>query len=189
MENHQSEMNKNMESKSEKLKEFLSLGGQYLLFIVMGFALAFGIRYVIAPEVVVGQSMESSLHDGDYVITNKLAYKHDKPEYKEVVIFDSKNVTGDDLYIKRVIGLPGDKIEIKNNVLYRNGKKVNEPYIKEKMDTDDIALTVEKGKVFVMGDNRNNSLDSRTFGTIDYHDEVIGKVMVRLWPFNQDFKN
>lgn len=158
----------------------------FLTFIIM-ICLVISFRAIISPEIVIGQSMENSLHEDDYLLSNRLAYSYGKPNYNDIVSFDAEIVACHDLFIKRVIGLPGDHIQIKDNVLYRNGKEIKEPYIKELMVTKDLDVKIEKGKIFVMGDNRNNSMDSRDFGPINYKKEVKAKVMIRLKPLNQDF--
>lgn len=161
---------------------------EYLPFLLLGVVLALVIRLIISPTVVVGESMESSLHSNDYLVVNKLAYKVGEPEYGDVVILDSDAVRGHDVFIKRVVGLPGDSLEIKDGNLVRNGKEVKEPYAKEKMESVDMELTIPKDEVFVLGDNRNNSMDSRIIGTLNYKKEVLGKAVLRVMPFDQSFK-
>lgn len=158
----------------------------FLTFMIM-ICLVISFRAIISPEIVIGHSMENSLHEEDYLLSNRLAYSYGDPNYNDIVSFDAEIVAGHDLFIKRVIGLPGDHIQIKDNVLYRNGKEIDEPYIKEPMVTKDLDVKVGKSEIFVMGDNRNNSMDSRDFGPINYKKEVKAKVMIRLKPFNQDF--
>ena len=84
------------------------------------------------------------------------------------------------LIIKRVIAVGGDHLDIKNNEVYINGKKIKENYIKENMNTEDLSIDIPKGKVFVMGDNRNHSLDSRKLGYFDFDNDVIGKVFFKI---------
>lgn len=135
-------------------------------------------------NTVVGHSMDSTLYDGQRLILNLKAYSNKEPEYKDIVV-----VKRDDLsvkyLIKRVIGLPGDTIEIKDNQLYINGKLTDEDYINEPMQTDDLYIEVPEGKVFIMGDNRNHSVDSRNInviGLIDY-DEILGKAVFSFSTF------
>ena len=164
----------------EKYSGLLKDIRKFILTILIMICLVIGFRAVISPEVVIGDSMDNSLHEGDYLISNKLAYKYGTPQYDDIVSFDAELVAGHDIFIKRVIGLPGDHIQIKNNVLYRNDKIIDEPYIKEPMKTNDLDIKIANNEIFVMGDNRNHSMDSRDFGSINYHKEVLSKVLFRL---------
>lgn len=161
--------------------------------LLIAVALAAIIRYfVFAPIVVDGLSMMPTLHNGDRMIVNKLA----KPKRFDIVVFHAPE--GKD-YIKRVIGLPGDRIEYKNDKLYINGKYYKEPYLdkykKEVTDgplTQDFTLkeiigrdTVPKGEIFVLGDNRRFSKDSRHIGTIKM-DKIVGETKFIYWPI-KDF--
>ena len=152
--------------------------------------------FIFTNYVVDGQSMMPTLQDGNMLIVNKVDYDFTKPHRFDIVIF---HATPTDDYVKRVIGLPGDTLEYKNDVLYINGQKVNEPYLKpykSKMPAD-VPLTkdfnlkertglthVPDGKIFVMGDNRQNSVDSRVFGFVDMS-KIVGKVNLRYWPFSE----
>ncbi len=161
---------------------------KYFIFtLVVMILLVMLFRTFFTPEVVVGDSMENSLHEGDYLLSSKVSYEFHAPKYNDIVSFDADIISGHDLYIKRVIGLPGDHIQIRGKTLYRNGKMVKEPYIKETMDSPSIDIVIPKRKVFVMGDNRNHSMDSRDFGPIDYRKEIRGKVLLRFKPFNQSW--
>lgn len=161
-----------------------------LLYVFIGLILAFLVRMVIEPTIVVGESMFPTLEDGQYLINYKLAYKTEEPEFGDIVIVEPEKAPTDGRLIKRVIGLPGDTVEIKNDELYLNGKKLEEPYIREPMKkTENLKVKLGKDEIFVMGDNRNNSLDSRFIGPINYKKEVRGKVVLRIFPFDQSFKD
>ncbi|KKK39587.1 signal peptidase I [Mesobacillus campisalis] len=160
--------------------------------------LAAGIRYFLfAPIVVDGLSMMPTLHDQDRMIVNKLSYKIGEPERFDIVVFHAPENKD---YIKRVIGLPGDHIEYKDDTLYVNGQAYEEPYLEEyKQQVIDGPLTepftleekigretVPEGHIFVMGDNRRFSKDSRHIGTVPL-DEVLGQTSIIYWPI-QDIR-
>ncbi|KXG10529.1 signal peptidase I [Anoxybacillus rupiensis] len=169
---------------------------EWLKAIVIAVLLAGGIRYFIfAPIVVDGQSMMPTLHDRDRMIVNKLSYKIGEPHRFDIIVFHAEE--GKD-YIKRVIGLPGDRIEYKDDTLYVNGKPYKEPYLdqykKQVIDgplTEPFTLedipggqaTVPKGYLFVMGDNRRFSKDSRHIGFIPM-EKVVGKTNIVYWPLS-----
>ncbi|EST10282.1 signal peptidase I [Sporolactobacillus laevolacticus] len=150
--------------------------------------------FILGNYIVDGPSMEPTLYNGDRLIVNKINYKLSQPKRFDVVIF---HATKTDDYVKRVIGLPGDTIRYSNDQLYVNGKPVNEPFLKEKKNsmlagqlTWDFTLKeltgkerVPKGMLWVMGDNRQNSTDSRVFHFVSER-KVVGKVDLRYWPYN-----
>lgn len=168
---------------------------------VKALLIAFGIFAIIrlflfTPIVVDGISMMPTLEHGDKMIVNKISYTIGEPDRFDIVVFHAPE--GKD-FIKRVIGLPGDTVEYKDDVLYINGKKYEEPYldtykkeISEGTLTEDFTLvekiqreTVPEGYVFVMGDNRRKSKDSRHIGAVNI-DEVIGSTKFVFWPM-EDF--
>jgi len=163
--------------------------------IVIAVVLAGGIRYfVFAPIIVDGESMMPTLHNYDRMIVNKLSYTFGEPKRFDIVVFHAEE---DKDYIKRVIGLPGDHIEYKNDTLFINGKEYKEPYLedykKQVIDgplTEPFTLqeltgqtTVPEGHLFVMGDNRRYSKDSRHIGFIPI-EKVVGKTNIVYWPLS-----
>jgi signal peptidase I len=161
--------------------------------LLIAVALAAVIRYFLfAPIVVDGLSMMPTLQHQDRMIVNKLGYKIGEPERFDIIVFHAPEQKD---YIKRVIGLPGDKIEYKDDTLFVNGKPYEEPYLEEYKKqvegplTDPFTLeetpvgsiTVPEGELFVMGDNRRFSKDSRHIGTIAF-EKIIGKTSIVYWP-------
>jgi signal peptidase I, bacterial type len=158
---------------------------EYAKVIIAAIVLSFIISIFVKPAQVVGDSMTNNLHNNDMLLLNKIAYKSHAPNYKDIVVIKA-NINDAEYIVKRVIGTPGDKIQIKDNKVFVNGKALDEEYIKEPMNNNmDMDIDVPEGKIFVMGDNRNNSLDSRdpSVGLIDYKEAVVGKVMFRMYPF------
>jgi len=171
----------------------------WLVVIFIALAAALLVRmYVLQQYYISGPSMESTLFENDRVLVNKLSYRLHDIRHGDVIVFDRVTSNGatvahDDL-IKRVIGLSGDKVEIKSCVVSVNGTVLNEPYL-DKGNLSQIiledrcrqpnmaAVTVTTGQIFVMGDNRPESFDSRSFGTIS-ESLVVGRAFIVVWPFN-----
>ncbi len=167
-----------------------------LVDILIAVCLAAAVLYFIRPTIVKQTSMEDTLHENDYLIMYRLAYKNHEPERGDVIIFQSTLVNEesgkDKLLIKRVIGLPGDEIMIKDDQLYINGEAYQEDYLKDgytpafEIPVEGETYTVPEGYYFCMGDNRAGSVDSRRREVGDVSAESIkGKVVIRLFPFNQ----
>lgn len=159
-----------------KKKELLS-DIVYVL-LVVGLAL-FIVTFIGQRVVVSGSSMEPYLSDGDMKIVNKVKYRFSEPERFDVIVFPNPNDTSSFL-IKRIIGLPGETIQIRKGTIYINGEVLHEDYGLEVMRDEGIALekiNIGTGEYFVLGDNRNNSLDSRnmTIGLIS-KENIIGRV-------------
>lgn len=159
--------------------------------IVIAVIIAAVILTFIKPIVVRQSSMEPTFYSGDYVFISKQAYKlFGEPERGDVIVFhtDMKDENDHDKnLIKRIIGLPGDTVEIIGGYVYLNGQILDEPYLNEQGISGEMEkITVPEGRLFVMGDNRGVSQDSRDvlIGCIE-EDSILGRVFVRLYPFNR----
>lgn len=126
-----------------------------------------------------GSSMEPNLHDGEYVIIDRVSYVLHPPERGDVIVFVPP--TGDKDYIKRVMGLPGDTVEVRNSQVIVNGKVLDEPYLNAPTNYTYGPQTIEPGHYFVLGDNRNNSSDSHSWGAIA-SSTIIGRAWFVYWP-------
>jgi signal peptidase I len=157
--------------------------------LMIALALAGIIRYLLfAPIVVDGDSMLPTLQDNNRMIVNKVVYSISDIERFDIVVF---HATENKDYIKRVIALPGETIKYENDKLYINGELVEEPYLKqlrqenpERFTTYIEEMKVPEGQVFVLGDNRNHSRDSRHIGPISA-EKIVGKANVVFWPFSE----
>lgn len=134
--------------------------------------------YFFRIASIVGESMEPTLLNGQRAIVLINRFNLYRPNRNDIVLV-RKNTYDNKVLVKRVIGLPGDVLEIKDGELYINSVLQSEPYIKEKMSTTDLIVELGEGEIFIMGDNRNNSVDSRipNIGVINVDEEVIGKLI------------
>jgi len=124
--------------------------------------------------------MEPSSHDGQQLITNKIVYHFHEPERGDVIIFYPPNQE-QEVYIKRIIALPGDTVEIKEGIVYVSGSPLEEPYIKEPPRYTFQQYKIPPDSYFVLGDNRNNSHDSHN-GWVVLRQNIVGKVWLSIWP-------
>ncbi len=152
--------------------------------VILALLIILPIRYFIfQPFIVKGQSMEANFEDGNYLIIDEITYRIRDPKRGEVIVFKNP-MNGHQRFIKRIIGLPGETVEISDGKIFiSNGEKkiLNEPYLNPSFTAGDIQLTLGKDEYFVLGDNRQFSLDSRRFGPIKKK-EIVGRVFLRLWP-------
>lgn len=152
-------------------------------------AVAMALTVFVKPTLVKGQSMEPTLENNDYLIVKSASLWGTEPAFGDLIVFHSKVVSkeGHNRLLKRVVGVPGDTIEIRDGTVYRNDRPLEEEYVKEGKTSGNVArFTVGENQVFVLGDNRANSLDSRNrnLGTIGYED-IVGTVKFRLYPFDK----
>lgn len=149
--------------------------------LLLSLVLFFGINSLTARIRVESISMQPTLYAGDMVLVNRLAYKFGQPERGEIIVFKYPPEPTQTPYIKRVIGLPGDKIQIAGGQVTVNGQVLVEPYIAAQTSRGG-EWTVPENSLFVMGDNRNNSSDSRAWGMVPFGN-IIGKALFIYWPF------
>lgn len=158
------------------------------IFIIIPFLIAMIIsiiilrNYVFEIAIVSGQSMEPAIMGGDYILINRLAYKSQEPKIGDVIAIKFGYV----MMVKRVIGTPGDVIEIKNGYLYRNSKLANSKQlnIPEKIRKHPKTIKIWDKHLYVIGDNIEHSEDSRLFGSITYN-AIVGKVILVYYPFGR----
>jgi signal peptidase I len=148
----------------------------------------FIIYYALEKTEMVGISMQSTLSDKDEVIINKFSYRFTDPKRFDVIVFKQSGKEHSFYNIKRIIALPGETLQIKDGIIYINGEAVEDIVNVETMNNYGLAdeeITLEENEYFVLGDNRNNSEDSR-FASIGMirRDEIIGKAFIRVSPFN-----
>jgi signal peptidase I len=177
--------------------------------VILTILIFFLVKSLIQNFRIQGSSMEPSFHTNQLLLVNKAAYFHfdsnawlrlvpgvkaegtnvvwifGGPHRGDVVVFEPPDVPTED-YIKRVIGLPGDKVEIRDGTVYVNDKPLTENYIKEKPFNAYGPVVVPPNALFVLGDNRNASRDSRIFGFLPF-DKIVGKAMFVYWPFGKDW--
>lgn len=144
--------------------------------VIVGLFLAFACSQFLRIAVVEGNSMEPTLQDGQVLLLQTGFLKEEKLNRGDIIVA-SKKMPKKTQIIKRIIGLPGEHLEIVNNEVYINGEKLAERYLDEPMETENLEISIPEGKLFVMGDHRNVSADSRmeAIGLIDIKTEVKGK--------------
>ena len=158
----------------------------YILIIV-------GLTYLIITYVgqrtrVSGSSMETTLSDGDNLIVDKISYRFQDPRRYDIIVFPYR-YEANTYYIKRIIGLPGETVQIVDGEVYIDGKLLGEHYGNELMENAGLAadpITLGDDEYFVLGDNRNNSQDSRVSNVgVLHRDELLGRAWIRIWPFSE----
>lgn len=163
------------EKRKEKIKKFLKEYFPYIIVIIMVILIK---QFVISPIIVNGESMMKTLHDKDVMILDRISYRTKAIKRFDIVVIDE----GNEYIIKRVIGMPGEEVTCDNGNIYINGKKIKDSYGYGK--TDNFYYKVPKGEYYVLGDNRENSMDSRYFGSFKKKD-ILGKTNLILFPFKR----
>ncbi|HEY9906370.1 MAG TPA: signal peptidase I [Thermosynechococcaceae cyanobacterium] len=157
--------------------------------IVLSAFLAFGIRtFVAEARYIPSGSMQPTLEIDDRLIIDKLGYRFKSPQRGDIVVFSPtqklEELKYQDAFIKRVIGLPGEKVEVKNRRVYINDQPLSENYTKEAPQYDYGPQVVPQDQYLVLGDNRNNSYDSHYWGFVP-REKIIGRAVVRFWPMER----
>jgi len=163
---------------------------EWILVVVVAVGAALLVRtYVLQQFAVSGHSMDTTLHDGDRVLVNKLSYRLHDPNRGDVVVLETLEDTGARDLIKRVVALPGETVEYRDCILYVDGRELLEPYLDPAIvppgdcGEGQESFVVPDNSVFVLGDNRKGSKDSRELGPIAY-DELVGRAFVVIFPFS-----
>jgi signal peptidase I len=147
--------------------------------LLLSVILFVGINMISARIRVDGASMEPTLVSGEYVIVSKLSYRFGTPQRGDIIVFHFPRDPKEE-YIKRVIGLPGDEVQVRHGSVYVNGQLLDETYLKVSTNYNG-TWNVPDNQLFVLGDNRNNSSDSHDWGTVPM-DYVVGKAILVYWP-------
>lgn len=168
------------------IKDIFEIGKTVIIVLIAAFIIRF---FLVQPFVVEGISMEPNFFDKEYLIVNKLSYDIHKPQRGDVVVFVAPNQPEYD-YIKRIIGLPGEKVRIQNNEIFINDQKLDEKYLGSAEKTfvnQNPSLILEKkigaDEYFVLGDNREHSSDSREWGVLP-KTNIVGKAWLDVYPLD-----
>jgi signal peptidase I len=156
-----------------------------LIIVLIAAAVFVGLRFTIQTYIVNGPSMEPNYENNEWIIVEKIAYKFANVQRGDIIVFQPP-ITSTKPFIKRIIGLPGETVEIQNgtvDIRKADGSIITlqEPYIKEPFSSNYTSIVIPPNEYFVMGDNRNNSTDSR-YGWLVSGDKIIGKAWISIWP-------
>ena len=165
-------------------KFLLSIWEVAEVIIVAGVSIFIIYKFIAQPFLVQGASMEPNFFNGNYLIVDEVTYRFQAPVRQEVIVFH--NPTNEsEFYIKRIIGLPGERVAIKDGSVYINGELLDEPYLPSApKSNNNIDLTLKADEYFVMGDNRLHSFDSRSWGPLK-EEKIVGAIRIRFWPITQ----
>lgn len=184
--------NDDFETRREQRERSKSGGGlrgavEFVVILIVSFALVFGVvrPFIVEAFYIPSESMVPTLLINDRVLVNKFIYDFTEPDRGDILVFKSVDGGGEDL-IKRVAGVEGDRIRVQNGQLFVNGEPQTEPYLDQEMPDASFfgPETIPENHVFMMGDNRANSADSRVFGPVPY-ENVEGEAFILFWPLNR----
>lgn len=188
------EENQPQEPREEKrsiIREAFAYVGELLRVVIISLAIIIPVRYfLVQPFYVKGASMEPNFYDHEYLVIDEISYRFRDPSRGEIVVFRYPRDPSQ-FFIKRVVGLPGETVEIENSKLkiynqeYQNGAVIEEPYLDAaEIFWGETKITLAEDEYFILGDNRDSSLDSRAFGPIS-RGLIIGRVWLRGWPLDR----
>jgi len=178
--------------KASGFKYWLDFSWEILKIVIISLAIIIPIRYfLIQPFFVRGESMDPSFYNGDYLIIDEISYRFESPERGDVIIFRYP-LDKSQFFIKRIIGLPEEKVEIKNGKVFIYSIETPDEkivldeleYLEDAYTPGNLIIDLEENEYFVLGDNRNASSDSRKWGELNKK-LIIGQVWFRAWPFNR----
>lgn len=169
----------------ERKKKHGMFFGEILESVAIAVILAVVIRFFLfQPFYIPSGSMEPTLKPGDRIIVNKLIYRYSQPKRGDIIVFKYPRDPQRD-FIKRVVGLPGETIEIKDSIVYINNNEIPQPFLPPGLQFGSFGpVEIPEGSYFMMGDNRNNSEDSRVWGTLP-SENIVGKAMFIYWPLSR----
>lgn len=169
------------------MKKFLSSLWEIAeVVIVAGASILIIYGFVAQPFLVQGSSMEPNFHNNNYLIVDELTYRFREPQRDEVIVFVNPTNNKNEYYIKRIIGLPGERVVIKGNQVSVDGNRLPETYLslEDQNFSNTVDVTLKKDEYFVMGDNRPHSFDSRNWGPL-HRSYIVGMVRLRFWPLTE----
>ena len=187
-------MNEEEQQISSVKSDVLAFAWETIKVVVISLAIILPIRYyLVQPFFVKGASMEPNFEDGDYLLVDELSYRFSSPERGDVIIFRYPNDPSQ-FFIKRIIGLPSETVEIKNNTVKVYNKDnpegfvLDEDYLSSEQKTlGDFVVKIDDNEYFVLGDNRLQSSDSRRWGAVN-KSLITGRAFMRPWPFSKNIK-
>lgn len=178
------------QEKTGKKRTKVSYTIEFVIYIALILLCIFWVpEHIVQRTVVKGESMENNLHEGESLLVDKVSYKFSSPSRYDIIVFYPYGKDVDEYYVKRIYGLPGETVQIKDNDIYINGEKIEDSYAKNAMDDAGIAeepVKLAEDEYFVLGDNRMVSLDSRDpdLGPIK-KENIAGHVFLRIWPLSK----